>query len=274
MLMFLLAFHATGTVQKEQEQGFNPTAGMMGAYIEWWEDVFNGDMTGPSQPPEIFWIQVRSALENSLVLVLLTLLVSFVAGLGFSWLLLSHPENRFLTVMERMGYLSGAVPVFLIAIVIYELFKDMVPSMIFTDSRQGFAANLPPFILAAAVLSFGSGALGELVRVFKVEIGQIGNEPYVLAARARSANVIRHVAKAAAIPLASALISRIPFFLGASIVVERSFNIYGLGGLLLRSVDEANFSQLMFVTLMILGIVVTGRLTNKAIIAIVDPRAA
>jgi peptide/nickel transport system permease protein len=241
------------------------------AYLEWWGRIIRGDVAGEDQSYEFFMMQTKSATGYTAVLVCFSLIISVVAGVAVALLFLNFEGRWYVNVLERLGNLSGAVPVFLIAALVWLFVDGRMPSLIIVE-EHGLWMNLFPLLAAAVILSVGSGAMGELVRVTKVELKRILNEPYLLAARARNANIPFHAARAAIVPLSSAVLAKVPYFLGASIIVELVWGIKGLGPLLKQSAEDGNFPKLMFISLIILSIVVLSRLANKTITVLCDPR--
>lgn len=268
LAMFLVAYYATGEIQKEK-LGIDVAKGPVAAYADWWGAVASGDISGNYQAAGGFHRQIGNSAGTSAILVVLAMIVTVGAGVACASFLLAFQQRRAAAIIEGLGYLSGAVPVFLVAVLVIVAVPN---GLIDADSRKTFFQNLVPFVIFAGVLAVGSGALGEIIRVFRIELARILREPYIQAARARNSSMALHVSKAAVVPLLSAVVARVPFFVGASLIVERMFGIHGLGELMLLSANEGNFAKLMAVTLVILLIVVAGRILNRIVVGLIDPR--
>ena len=271
-MIFFVAFYATGDLQKEKLGiALNETA--LQAYVSWWNAALHGNFAGEFGTQERLRENVVNGLEQTVTLVVLTLAISLAISLAIALYLIRNPGRLIAAAVERTMYFSGAVPVFLIAILVYAAFMryNILPMI---DPRNSFAENLFPYSIAAVVLSLGSGVTGELVRLFKLELGKILGQMYIQAVRIRSANVTAHVARAALVPMSSMLVAKIPYFIGASIIVEDVFGIKGLGHLMVESGESANFGLLMTVSLCFVLIVLTARMLNKFIVVLFDPRMA
>ncbi len=269
-MIFFVAFYATGEIQKEK-LGIASGEGAMHAYLAWWNAALHGNFAGEFGTQEHLRASVESGLEQTIIVVSLTLLLTLALSLAIALFLILYPGKILSAAIERLMYFSGAIPVFFIAIVLYSFFMrfNLLPMI---DPRNSFQENLFPYSVAAFVLSVGSGVTGELVRLFKLELGKILGQPFIQAVRIRSASVPAHVARAALVPMSSMLVSKIPYFIGATIIVEDVFGIKGLGHLMVESGDNANFGLLMTVSLLFVIIVLTARMMNKVIVALFDPR--
>ncbi|GEM_PF-5480154 len=270
-LIFFIAFYATGDLQKEK-LGIDAQGGAFGSYLHWWQAAARGDLAGGYGTNELLERRVGDGLHATLTLVVLTLLITVAISLSIALFLISYPDTIVSALLERLMYFSGAIPVFLIAVVVYTIFNryDIFPIV---DPRNSWLQNIIPYSIAALVLSIGSGVSGELVRLFKIELGKILNLPFIQAVRIRSASVPLHVARAAIVPMSSILVSKVPFFIGAAIIVESVFSIKGLGYLMVEGGDNANFGQLMTVSLLIVLIVLGARICNKLIVGVFDPKS-
>ena len=269
-VFFVAAFTAPGEKQTTQF-GINAEGGSLTAYIEWWGDVFDGKLGGRYQSDEMLWGQIMHGVGESIVLVSVASGVSLAGALAASLFIIANRERWWAAAVERLGYFSSAIPVFVIALVIFKLLESNL-SVITIGPGDNVWHNPMPYFVAGAVLSVGSGVLGELMKIFSGEIGRIMNEPFIQAARARSANIVLHVGKASVVPLFSAVVTRIPYLVGAGLIVEKVFGIHGLAELIENSASSGNFAKLMSVTLIIVLFVIGSRLLNKALVAIVDPR--
>lgn len=263
-LVFAIAFYATSDAQKQERMNIEPDEWLITAYGNWVTTAWTGNILGSGK--------IAPALVNTLILVTFALVSSVVVGVALALVLQEYDGHPLASIVERTGYLSGSVPVFLIALGLVIFMRERFPDAFFFDPLASPIAKLPPFVIAATVLSFGSGVLGELVRVFKFEIERIRSEQFVQAARARGASVWQHVAIALVVPVSSALTGKIPYFIGAAIIVERPFQIGGIGGQLLHDADIANIPRLMITVSIVVAFIILARVINSLVVATIDPR--
>ncbi|MFQ5873307.1 MAG: ABC transporter permease subunit, partial [Dehalococcoidia bacterium] len=84
--------------------------------------------------------------------------------------------------------------------------------------------------------------------------------------------VIRHALKNAMIPVITLIGILIPFQLGQLVVVERIFNVPGIGSLLLQGIDKRDFPLIQGVAIFLGAIVVFSNLIVDLIYSWLDPR--
>jgi peptide/nickel transport system permease protein len=269
LLVFLMAFYGTGDQQKTK-LNINVESGPVVEYVEWWSHFIRGDFGGKFQSTPRLRQEILTGLQFTSTLVSIAAIMAFAGALGVSLLALSNKRGHVSRALEGTLFLSGNIPVFVIAFVLYDLLRG---SDFMTPVPGGpMADHLPQLMVAGAVLCFGSGVLAELARLFRFELGKIMGEQYILSARARSAPVWLHVGKAALVPLSSALLARIPYLIGAAVIVELIFNIYGIGAVMLAAGQTGSFAQLMSSAVLLALIVVVTRVMNQLIVVVVDPR--
>lgn len=271
LLLFVIAFFGTTDEQKE-ELGLNEYPGVLSAYTDWCGAILHGEWAWSSGNSEDFYTtELKPATAFTLVIVSVALVVSLLIALCCSLWIVHHSKAVSSFILEKLLYFSGAVPVFIIAIMFYELLKHDANTFI-VDSKRTFIGNVPAFIVAGCVLGIGSGVAGELTKVFRHELGRILSEPYILASRARKAKVWQHVLRASVIPLSSTLLAKLPFFIGAGIIVERVFGMKGLGYMIIQNALKSHFAEMMAITLIIVVLVALTRVVNKIIVVTFDPR--
>ena len=121
------------------------------------------------------------------------------------------------------------------------------------------------YVAAALVARHGRGALLAAAA-----------EPFALAARARGASDARvlgvHALGVSAAPLAALAAVVVPYLVGASLVVERAFDLRGLGALLLDAAAAGDAPIILGATLAAGGIVAIASLAADALAALADPR--
>ena len=96
-----------------------------------------------------------------------------------------------------------------------------------------------PWIISVVV------SLGPNILIFKAAIIDEVDRDYVRTARAKGINRLtlfsQHILKNAMIPISTIVIMQIPFLITGSLLLESFFGIPGLGGLLIQSIQNADF---------------------------------
>jgi peptide/nickel transport system permease protein len=134
--------------------------------------------------------------------------------------------------------------------------------------------NLQLMILPAISLGVVSSSL--LMRIFRVSmIDALGRE-YVQAARARGADEWRilgvHTFRNASIPLITVGAMEVAAIFGGSVIVEKIFQLPGIGSYVLMGIESRDFGLLQSAALIITAFVLLANLSVDLIAAWLDPR--
>jgi peptide/nickel transport system permease protein len=115
-----------------------------------------------------------------------------------------------------------------------------------------------------------------LVRSLRVGMLEVIDSDFVAVARAnglRGARVLlRHVARNALIPTLTLLGINIAYLIGSTVVIERVFDLNGLGNLMLNAIGERDYPVVQGVTIVYAIAVVAVNLVTDVIVARLDPR--
>lgn len=130
-------------------------------------------------------------------------------------------------------------------------------------------AALP--ILASVLLQLGPG-----VRFYRTVILEEINQDHVRTARAKgvsSTNVLlTHVLRNVMIPVVTQTVTSLPFLIFGALILERLFQIPGLGGLLVESIGSQDRSVVMAVTYITALLYCGALLLSDILYTVADPR--
>jgi ABC-type dipeptide/oligopeptide/nickel transport system permease component len=216
--------------------------------------------------------RVGAGLPVTLVLVGAGLLVAYLLGVAAGLAAASAPGRAADRSMRAIAAIGLALPTAWAALLALRTFTAGQPWTLFPPS-----AGWPPsgaWLLPLACVSYvAAAAVARHARAGLVEASAL---PAIVAARARGASKGRALAvHALAIsrpPLAALVASLVPHLLGASLVVERAFDLPGLGALLLDSAQHGDAPMLLGAILAGGAIVAIGSIVSDALVAASDPR--
>lgn len=131
-----------------------------------------------------------------------------------------------------------------------------------------------PFRLALAItlLAVGSGALAEVHAEAESLFRRIRASGYVDAARARGAPTWPHVLRNLLPPLTTIVASRVAFFVGGLVILEKILLLNGVGAILWRASLERDYPLVLGITLVTAALVSLTRLLADVVRTSVDPR--
>jgi peptide/nickel transport system permease protein len=130
--------------------------------------------------------------------------------------------------------------------------------------------------LILPALTAALGIVPLLVRSLRAGMLEVLRADYVAVARAKGLREQRvlfvHVARNAFVPTLTLLGINIAFLIGATVVIERVFQLNGLGSLMLTSISNRDFPVVQGVTFVFALAVVVINLVTDLVAAATDPR--
>ncbi|GAB3915718.1 peptide ABC transporter permease [Microlunatus endophyticus] len=265
--------------------GVLPNAPVLTQYKDYLVNILHGNLGVPITNPGTTVVAVISqALPWTILVVGVSLIISFIIGVAIGSAMASFPDSAFSKIMTFVVSFLSAVPNYLIAILLiyvltatYQVFPS--GGAYGVDARPGlngpylvsvlYHAVLPVF--ASVVTSFGGWALamkGSAVSVLGAE--------YVRAAESRglSERVISrsYVGRNSMLPMVTQLALSIGFMFGGSFFIEYYFQYPGIGYYMIQSVNNRDYSLMMGCFLLITVSVVVTNLLVDLLYPLVDPR--
>jgi peptide/nickel transport system permease protein len=238
--------------------------------LDWGETVRNDEVVSYER-----LVLNRLAVTTVLLLpaVLLTGLVGVVAGLYAGLNPGSDPDR----VARTVAYLGFAIPSFFLGIVVtyYGIYEFDWRKIWYDPERTLWSVyNFKRLALPSAVLAVG--ILGVQLRQVRSAALQYRTAPFVRLVRAKGGGfrtVARHVFRVTLLPVVSAFLSELLGLLLLSVIaVEMVFQVPGYGVYLLDAAYSRQPDPIVAVTLVTVGIAVTGRLIEDSLATVLDPR--
>jgi oligopeptide transport system permease protein len=126
------------------------------------------------------------------------------------------------------------------------------------------------------VLSIGMLPAAFIARVTRASVLEVLSQDYIRTARAKGLRervvVIRHTIKNAMIPVLTVMGPIFAFLITGSFIVERAFQINGVGRQFVSAVFTRDYGLIMGTTLFFAAIVALANLVIDLLYAYVDPR--
>jgi len=201
-------------------------------------------------------------------------MLTLIWGSGLAWF--TAGRTSVATLLVRV---LSIAPVFLIAHLAVSGFNTAAWSLMEagTIDRPGWFAlpDQPSSLrtaLAVVILAVGSGALAELHAEVENALVALRRSGFVDAARARGMPVWPHVAWNLVSPLTTIAVSRVAFFVGGLVILEKVLLLNGVGAILWRAALLRDYDLCLGIALLAAVVVAGARLTGDGIRITTDPR--
>ena len=265
--------------------GVVPNDPVLVQYKDYLINILHGNLGVPiTNPGTTVTAVIAQALPWTILIVGVSLIISFIIGIAIGSAMASFPDSVFSKIMTFVVSFLSAVPNYLVAILLiyvltatYQAFPSGgaygVNVTIGLNGRYLLSvlyhAVLP--IVASVVTSFGGWALAMKGSAVSV----LGSE-YVRAAESRglSDQVISrsYVGRNSMLPMITQLALSIGFMFGGSFFIEYYFQYPGIGYYMIQSVNNRDYSLMMGCFLLITVSVVVTNLLVDLLYPLVDPR--
>jgi peptide/nickel transport system permease protein len=213
--------------------------------------------------------------------------LQLVAGTAILWLAIAtsigvlgalRPRSWPDRLSVGLVVVGVSAPVFLLgelALYIFVYRLHLLPGSGFVALAEGgVGAWVGHLMLPWLVLSLWFAAL--YARMWRTSMGDTLAQDFIRTARATGASearvVLRHGMRAAVSPIITMLGMDIGTLIGGAIIVEKVFNLPGLGNYLLQSVAGKDLSALAAISVVTAVAVTLANLVVDVVHAIIDPR--
>lgn len=182
-------------------------------------------------------------------------------------------------ILRRLVQALSVAPVFLLAWLLITSLNEVTFAQIQAEQleRPGWFA-LPivdhPLrsLLAISVLAVGSSALSENHAEIEQELQAIENSGFIEAARARGAPTRPHIFSNLLAPLATLSATRMAFFVGGLVIIEKVMLLNGAGALMWDAALKRDYPLTAALALVAAAVVCGTRLASDLFRLVVDPR--
>jgi len=242
-------------------------------YWLWLKAALTGDF-GVSIPhhQEVSDI-IRERATVTLGLVLYASLLILAVGIGLGVLAALRPGVTDGGVIVATT-ISAALPAFVASIILLLVFAVNLGWFPATGEGEGVVGRIEHLTLPAIALAMTSMAL--VARVTRAAVrDELGRE-HVQTAVSRGIpfrlTLRRHVLRNAAIPITTIAGLTIASLIAVSAVVERAFNLNGLGAYLVEAAQSKDFAVVQGISLVLVAAFVITNMVVDILYALLDPR--
>ena len=201
-------------------------------------------------------------------------------GIGIYMALKKNQWQDHLLSILIMLFIS--VPSFVYAFLIQYLlgfhgpFEPEVIKLPTFEGNWGWFDPQVTFSMILPVLAMSFGSIAAYARYTRAELTEVLTSDFMLLARTkgltRQEATVRHALRNSMVPIFPMLLGQIISVLSGSLVIEKIFNIPGVGGVFLLSITSRDLDVFQFVSMFYVLIGLVGGLVVDVSYGIVDPR--
>lgn len=243
---------------------------------------------------ELIWERFPRTLDITLFAVLIASFVGIKAGVISA----THRNKAKDTIVRGFSLVGVAIPVFWLGLLLqffiaYKL--DLFPAIGYKDMRYADPEMITGFRiidslisgqwyiigdylihLALPVFCLSFITLASITRQTRSSMLEVLQQDYVRTARAKGCKekdvIKKHARRNALIPTITVIGLNIGGLLGGAVLTETTFNLHGVGELLLRAIIDRDYYVLNAIVFMITIIFILVNLFTDLIYAYLDPR--
>ena len=246
-------------------------------YLRWLGEVFQGNLGQSLWTRQPVGADILHRLPISLQLGVMAIVFSLVIALPVGIISGIRPESGIDQILRSFAILLICVPDFWLGtmVVVYPaLWWGWAPPLFYVRFGDDPIGNLSQMFIPALIL--GMLLSGITMRFTRTMMLEVLRQDYVRTAWAKGLPervvVIRHVLKNAAIPVLTMIGLQLPVLLGGAVIVEKIFNIPGLGSLLIEALEKRDYPVVTAINLLMAGFVLVVNLLIDIAYAWLDPR--
>ncbi len=246
-------------------------------YGRWLKDLGQGNLGNSWSAGRPVSDILQSRIEATLNLVVFSMTIALLIGIPLG-IISAYKRNTPADYVARIISIAGiAIPSFWLGLVLIlglTWALDWSPPLAYVRFFDNPLGNLEKMILPSFILGYGLAAL--IARMTRTAILEVLREDYVRTARAKglSESIIarRHIFRNAALPIITVVGVYLALMSGGVVVIEKVFNIQGLGSLLVQAVGVRDYPIVQAMLLLTGAVVSVVNLCVDLAYGLIDPR--
>jgi peptide/nickel transport system permease protein len=216
---------------------------------------------------------IRSRIGQTAALVAVATLFAVLIAVPLASIAAVRKDRAADHIARGLSVAGLGLPAFWFGIVLIEVFALRLHLFPVGGYGSSFTEHARSLVLPA--LTAAIAIIPILVRSLRVGIIEVSEADFVATLRSKGlgeTRVLGHVMRNALIPTLTLLGVNIAYLIGSTVVVERVFDLNGLGSLLLTGIQQRDFPVVQGVTLVFAIGVVLVNLATDLLAARLDPR--
>lgn len=249
--------------------------GFKNQYHHWLTCFMSGDLGKTYKNRESIPSKLSRHIQKSGLISLLAFCMVYTWGILFGIIGAVYPRHVLVRLGNIAGLMLNAIPSFMLGIFLIFLLANQNTLLIFT---YDFQAEALPFYrrIPLPLLAYSLGGILSIGYLVSIKMKQVLASDYIRTACAKGLPPIKrigiHALKNILPPLITSAAALFPGLLSGSIVLEKLFNVGGMGEAILEAVETGETGILMAVVAITTLLTVFGYLLTDLVNSMIDKR--
>jgi peptide/nickel transport system permease protein len=220
--------------------------------------------------------EIRSLFFYSFFFAVVSILLAYLIGIGLGILSAWYHHRWPDKVIGISVFALDSMPSFWVATMLIILFAnpdmiDWFPSSFNSSGNYSFLARI-----TLPLIAYTYGAFAAMSRIMRISLLEVMQQDYITTARAKGLNekkiMFKHALRNALLPMITSFAGVFPALLGGSVILEKIFEIPGMGRAIIEAVLSENMPMILAVVTLVGMLTMLGYLFTDLLYAWVDPR--
>lgn len=254
------------------------------SYINWLKNVLFFDLGNSTRYYEPVWNIIRSKLPVSLFYGIMAMIITYSVCIPLGILKAVRHRTVIDNTTSVLIFIGYAIPNYVVAIILLMVFSswlDIFPLGGFIGDNfheLSFSAKIIDLFYHAVLplIAYMAGSFAVMTFMMKNALLDNMASDFIRTAIAKGQSykgaIINHALRNSLIPIATHFGNNISLILTGSYLIEKIFNIDGMGLLGLESVTERDYPVVMGILVISSLLFMTGNILSDICVALVDPR--
>ncbi len=269
-------FQYADTVQRMREElGLNKPFFVQ--YGEWVGGIVTGDLGNSMWTKRPVWEDVKWRWPVTVELTIISLIMQMFIAIPVGVIAAIRQDTWLDYITRTLAILGIAVPTFwtgTLVVTLPSVWWGWTPPLEYKSITDDLMGNIGIMLIPSAILAVFLG--GRVVRMLRATMLEVLRQDYIRTAWAKGLKersvIYKHAFKNALIPVISMIGVEVPALLGGTVVIERIFDLPGMGRYMLDLLEQRDYIPTQSVVLLFALMVMVTNLLVDLSYAWLDPR--
>lgn len=246
-------------------------------YGKWIGHIVRGDLGDSMWTKRPVWEDVKWRWPVTVELAIISLFMQMLIAIPVGVIAAIRQDTWLDYVTRTIAILGIAVPTFwtgTLVVTLPSVWWGWTPPLEYKAINDDFWGNIGIMLIPSAILAIFLG--GRVVRMLRATMLEVLRQDYIRTAWAKGLKersvIYKHAAKNALIPVVSLIGIEIPTLLSGTVVLERIFDLPGMGRYMLDLLEQRDYVPTQSVILLFALMVMVTNLLVDLSYAWLDPR--